>query len=83
MATDDAAPRNRDGATVRVSDDRGGVAHQALVTDRVMRGTLVAPFGHWQHDGASANALTSDTLGDIGSGPTFCEALVDVAPAES
>jgi hypothetical protein len=36
-------------------------------------------FGHWIHGGTSVNALTSDRLGDIGNGPTFCDALVEVA----
>ena len=43
-----------------------------------------APFadmtcGNWTKGGASANALTSDRLGDIGNGPTFCDTLVEVA----
>jgi hypothetical protein len=29
--------------------------------------------------GASANTLTSDRLGDLGNGPTFCDTLVEVA----
>jgi hypothetical protein len=44
---------------------------------------VAVPFGHWLQSGASANALTSDRLGDIGNGPTFCDALVEVAPAGS
>lgn len=31
--------------------------------------------------GASVNALTSDRLGDIGPGPTFCDTLVEAAPS--
>ena len=38
------------------------------------------PFGYWTRDGAAANTLTSDGLGDNGNGPTFCDALVEVAP---
>ena len=44
------------------------------------RVTVAVPFGHWMRDGASANALTSDRFGDLGHGPTFCGALVDVSP---
>jgi hypothetical protein len=28
------------------------------------------------------NALTSDRLGDIGNGPTFCDTLVEIAACE-
>ncbi len=80
----DAAARGiTAGQPVRVWNDRGVVVHRADVTDRVMEGSVAVPFGHWLQSGASANALTSDRLGDIGNGPTFCDALVEVAPAGS
>jgi len=40
---------------------------------------VAGPFGNWTHGGASVNALTSDRLGDIGNGPTFCDTLVEIA----
>jgi anaerobic selenocysteine-containing dehydrogenase len=78
----DAADRGiiGDGALVRVWNDRGAVTMHATVSDRVMRGTVAVPFGHWIHNGGTVNALTSDRLGDIGGGPTFCDALVQVMP---
>ena len=80
---DDAVARGiADGEPVRAWNDRGTVVYRAELTDRVMRGTVAAPFGHWIRDGASVNTLTSDRLGDIGNGPTFCDILVEVARAE-
>jgi len=78
---DDAAVRGiRDGQPVRVWNDRGSVRYRAMLSERVMPGTVAVPFGHWMRDGTSANALTSDRLADIGNGPTFCDALVEVMP---
>ncbi|MBI1734765.1 MAG: molybdopterin-dependent oxidoreductase [Candidatus Rokubacteria bacterium] len=82
LAPADAQRRGiADGAAVRVWNERGAVVARARVTDRVLEGTVAVPFGHWMRDGASANALTSDRFGDLGHGPTFCDALVEVAPA--
>jgi anaerobic selenocysteine-containing dehydrogenase len=80
----DAAARGLgDGAPVRAWNDRGTMLGRARVTDRVPPGTVAVGFGHWTHRGTSANALTSDRLGDIGNGPTFCDVLVEVGPADS
>ena len=79
---DDAASRSiRDGERVRAWNARGTVLYRAELTDRVTPGTVAVPFGHWMRDGASANTLTSDRLGDLGNGPTFCDVLVEVAAA--
>jgi anaerobic selenocysteine-containing dehydrogenase len=81
---EDAAARGiRDREMVRVWNDRGEFTCRARVVDRVMRGCVATPFGHWIRQGTSVNALTSDRLSDIGSGPTFCDALVEVAPVVS
>ncbi len=52
----------------------------ASVTDKVPPGTVAVPFGRWGTDPGSggANSLTSDSLGDLANGPTFCDNLVDV-----
>lgn len=68
-----------DGERVRVWNDRGGVVYRARTSERVKPGVVAVPFGHWIADGGSANALTSDRLGDLGNGPTFCDALVEVS----
>jgi len=65
---------------VRVVNDRGEVRGFAAVTDHVAPGTVVVPFGRWLTDGPGANALTADRIGDLGGGPTFCDALVEVLP---
>jgi anaerobic selenocysteine-containing dehydrogenase len=79
---DDAAARGiADGRRVRVWNDRGAMTCPAVVTDRVKPGTVAVPFGHWIGEEGGANALTSDRLGDMGNGPTFCDALVEAQPA--
>ncbi len=68
---------------VQVWNDRGAVTYRAVLSDRVMPGTVAAPFGPWIGQGSGANALTSDRLSDIGNGPTFCDALVEIALASN
>ena len=81
---DDASARGiTDGESVRAWNERGTVTYRARVTDRVLPGMVAAPFGNWMRGGASVNVLTSDRLGDIGNGPTFCDTLVEVAAAAS
>jgi anaerobic selenocysteine-containing dehydrogenase len=78
---DDAGPRGiEDGATVRVFNQLGRIRLRAAVTDRTPAGTVGVPFGRWGHDPDSGgvNSLTSDELGDLANGPTFCDNLVDV-----
>jgi anaerobic selenocysteine-containing dehydrogenase len=52
----------------------------AAVNETVPAGTVAVPFGRWgsDPDAGGANSLTSDTLGDLASGPTFCDNLVEV-----
>jgi anaerobic selenocysteine-containing dehydrogenase len=81
---DDAGPRGIvDGAAVRIVNELGEVRCVAAVIDRVPPGTVAVPFGRWRSDPESggANSLTSDRLGDLAHGPTFCDNLVHVAPA--
>jgi anaerobic selenocysteine-containing dehydrogenase len=79
LHVDDAQVRGiAEGQAVRVWNDRGSVSYRAHLTDRVRPGTVAAPFGPWMHAGASVNSLTSDRLGDLGNGPTFCDTLVEV-----
>ena len=53
----------------------------ATITDKVLPGVVVVPFGRWLDGGQGANALTSDSVGDLGGGPTFCDVLVEVSAA--
>jgi anaerobic selenocysteine-containing dehydrogenase len=80
---DDAAPRGvTAGGYVRVFNDRGSLELRARVTDRARRGVVVALSVWWRklaRDGKNANELTSsDTLTDMGRGPTFYDCLVQV-----
>lgn len=64
-----------DGDSVRVYNELGSVGYVASITDKTPEGTISIPFGR---PGIGTNALTSDQLGDIAGGPTFCDNLVDV-----
>ena len=80
---DDAAKRGViAGNYVRVFNDRGSLELRARVTDRARRGVVVALSVWWKKlacDGKNANELTnSDTLTDMGRGPTFYDCLVQV-----
>jgi anaerobic selenocysteine-containing dehydrogenase len=81
---DDAAARSiEDGAEIAVFNDLGRIRLTASITDNVLAGTIAVPFGRWGSDPASggANSLTSDSLGDLANGPTFCDNLVEVETA--
>ncbi|HEX5433030.1 MAG TPA: molybdopterin dinucleotide binding domain-containing protein [Candidatus Angelobacter sp.] len=79
----DAGPRNiREGDWVRVFNGRGEVRLRAHVNGAVEPGVVAARL-NWARlspDGKSINALTSETLTDIGAGPTFYSCLVEVEP---
>jgi len=82
----DADPRGiADGQAVRVYNDRGTLMLTARVNDRTRRGVVVALSIWWRKlspDGNNANALTSQSLTDLGRGATFYDVLVEVAPVE-
>ncbi len=80
---DDAEPRGlTTGDTARVFNALGEV-HCPVVLDADMRrGTIGLPKGLWRMstlNGATANALVSDELTDIGGGAVFNDARVQVA----
>jgi anaerobic selenocysteine-containing dehydrogenase len=78
---DDAVARDIGyGDMVDVYNDLGRIRCSAKVTDSVPLGTVAVPFGRWRSDqtGGGANSLTSDLLGDLAHGPTFCDNLVEV-----
>jgi anaerobic selenocysteine-containing dehydrogenase len=69
-----------DGDWVRVFNDRGEVRLRARVNGAVQAGVVAARL-NWARlspDGKSINALTSETLTDIGAGATFYSCLVEV-----
>jgi len=77
----DATARSiNDGDEVRVHNKLGEMECRASVSNRVMPGTVAVPFGRALNgsESAGANSLTSDALGDLAGGPTFCDNLVEV-----
>jgi anaerobic selenocysteine-containing dehydrogenase len=80
---DDAAVRAiSDGAEIAVYNDLGRIRLTASITENVPAGTIAIPFGRWGSDpeAGGANSLTSDSLGDLANGPTFCDNLVEAEP---
>jgi len=78
-----AEPRGiREGDWVRVFNDRGEVRLRAHLNGAVQSGVVAARlnWGSLAPDGKSINALTSETLTDIGGGATFYSCLVEVEP---
>ena len=84
LSSEDAASRGiEDGAQVRVFNDRGSVLACARVGTKVPPGVVALPSGWWASlaaGGASANALTPDTITDLGAGCAFHDTLVEVEP---
>ncbi|WP_433323648.1 molybdopterin-containing oxidoreductase family protein [Spirillospora sp. CA-294931] len=78
---DDAASRGvEDGAAVRVFNDRGSFEAVAEVTDAVRPGVAATTKGHWAKlsGGANANAVVDERDADLGEGPVFHDARVQV-----
>ena len=79
---DDAHARDvAEGDTVRVFNDFGTVTCHAAVSPVVRPGTVALPKGLWSRhtlNGSTSNALTPDTLSDIGAGACFNDARVQV-----
>jgi len=84
---DDALPRGiAEGDTVRVFNDLGEVLLRARVSPSVRPGVVVIPKGLWSRhtlNGATSNALSPDSLSDIGGGACFNDARVDVRRAHT
>ena len=84
MTSEDAGWRGiHEGDWVRVFNDRGEVRLRAHVNGAVQRGVVAARL-NWARlapDGKSINALTSETLTEIGAGATFYSCLVEVERA--
>jgi anaerobic selenocysteine-containing dehydrogenase len=68
------------GDEVEVFNGRGRVALKALVNAQVSAGVVAArlDWNKLSAGGGNVNALTSETLTDIGGGPTFYSTLVEV-----
>ena len=70
----------RDGERVRAFNERGDIVLQARVDGSVSAGVVAArlDWNKLSPHGGNVNALTSETLTDIGGGPTFYSTLVEV-----
>ena len=80
----DAAQRGLvTGDLVEVFNGRGQISLEALVGAQVPAGVVAArlDWNKLSADGANVNALTSETLTDIGGGATFYSTLVQVRKA--
>lgn len=81
-AADAEARGIRDGATVRVFNDRGAFSGDARITDDVNPGVVVATLGYWrQLTTGTVNIISSADFVNMGHAPTFSDNLVEVALA--
>jgi anaerobic selenocysteine-containing dehydrogenase len=79
--SDAAARALATGDRVRVWNEFGEVRCTLRVASHLRPGVLELPKGLWSHNtenGATANALVSDALTDLGGGATFNDARVEV-----
>jgi anaerobic selenocysteine-containing dehydrogenase len=83
----DAAPRRiKNGDTVRVWNDLGGLLLTAEVTEDIVLGTVLAPGIWWlKHspDGRNINQVTPQDETDMGGSASFYDTRVWVAPVEA
>jgi len=79
---DDARPRGIvNGDRVAVVNERGSVRCRARVDAGMRPGVVFLPKGIWSHNtdsGTTANAVSPDTLTDLGGGACFNDARVEV-----
>lgn len=82
LSPDDAAARGiTAGATVRVWNQLGEVVCVAAISRHLRAGVAVLPKGTWRHhtgNGAAATALIPATLTDLGGGPCYNDARVEI-----
>jgi anaerobic selenocysteine-containing dehydrogenase len=69
------------GDDVRVFNDRGELAGDAVVSDKALPGTVVATFGYWPslNGGNGVNSLTSAERQGFAGASTFYDVAVNVA----
>jgi anaerobic selenocysteine-containing dehydrogenase len=79
-ATDAASRKIATGDAVEVFNGRGSITLRALVNTQVAAGVVAArlDWNKLSAHGTNVNALTSETLTDIGGGATFYSTLVEV-----
>jgi anaerobic selenocysteine-containing dehydrogenase len=86
MNPGDAADRGiDDGDAIRVWNAQGEVRVRVHLTPLMRPGTIAMPKGVWRRhtaNGFTSNALTPDTLADLGGGACFNDARVQVEKGE-
>lgn len=87
MNPEDASARHiEDGDPIRMWNALGEVRLKATLTPLVRAGLVTMPKGVWRRhtaNGYTSNALTPDTLADLGGGACFNDARVQVEKVES
>ncbi|MEE2983434.1 MAG: molybdopterin-dependent oxidoreductase [Pseudomonadota bacterium] len=87
ICSEDAAERRiEDGGRVRLSNDHGELLAVARVSDKTVRGTVVASFGYWRSlnaGGGAVNCLSDGkTLGFAGT-PYYYDTFIEIEPCET
>jgi anaerobic selenocysteine-containing dehydrogenase len=86
MNPDDAAERNiEEGDSLRVWNALGEMRINAAISVLVKRGIVTMPKGVWRRNtknGYTSNALSPDSLSDLGGGACFNDARVQVERVE-
>jgi anaerobic selenocysteine-containing dehydrogenase len=84
ISAEDAAMRQiTAGSLVKVYNDRGSFQARAIISDRVKPGIAISLSVWWRKasgDKKNVNETTSQAITDFGSGATFYDNLVEVAP---
>ena len=87
MNPEDAEARGiEEGDAIRIFNALGEVRVHARVSPLIKRGTVAMPKGVWRRNtanGFTSNALTPDTLADLGGGACFNDARVEVQKLEA
>jgi anaerobic selenocysteine-containing dehydrogenase len=71
-----------DGAPVRVYNERGAFEGDAVISEDVLPGIVVATLGYWSslsRSGNTVNCVSSDRYCNLGHSPTYSDNLVEVA----
>ena len=86
MNPDDAAERHiEEGDSLRVWNALGEMRINAAISPLVKRGIVTMPKGVWRRNtknGYTSNALSPDSLSDLGGGACFNDARVQVERVE-
>ena len=70
----------KEGATVKVFNDRGAFEGMARVSNDVNAGIVVATLGYWrQLNNGTVNCISLAEFGDMGNSASYSDNLVEVA----